>query len=106
MSRITRYVKLVRDGIPEVLSQKGVEHTVRMASTDEREKLLLDKLFEEVTELSESGNPEELADIYEVLSAIMKTKNWDPEDIEKIRLQKLGERGGFENGVILEETKE
>jgi predicted house-cleaning noncanonical NTP pyrophosphatase (MazG superfamily) len=97
------YNKLVRDKIPEILDGKGISYEKRIASPEEYKAELIKKLGEEVKEFSEAGDPEELADILEVVEALKKLPEYAA--IEELRLKKLKERGGFEQGVILKGEK-
>jgi len=63
--------KLVRGRIPEILRSKGLQPVVYTASGEEYRIQLRDKLLEEVEEFIASDNdPEEFADILEVLCAL------------------------------------
>ena len=64
------------------------------------------KLFEEANEFVENDDPEELADLLEVVYAIAKHKNINMEDVENIRLKKREKRGGFEDKIYLEGVEE
>lgn len=99
-----KYDKLVRDNIPEIIRQKGTEPVIHVASEEEYWNKLKGKLSEEVSEFQEAETPEEMADILEVIDAIMKFKGFNREDIEAIKKKKAEERGGFENRIILDES--
>jgi predicted house-cleaning noncanonical NTP pyrophosphatase (MazG superfamily) len=45
-----------------------------------------------------------LADILEVIYRIVKLKGMSKEELEKIRIKKLNERGGFEKNLFLIDT--
>jgi len=62
------------------------------------------KLFEEVTEYQNDKNPEELADILEVIYKIAKLRGISKEQLEKIRIDKVEKRGAFENNLFLIDT--
>src|SRR5262249_32301560 len=49
---------------------------------------------------------EEMADMLEVMHAILKTKEMSFADLEAIRLQKHLEKGGFDKGFFLEKTSQ
>ena len=93
--------KLVRDKIPEIIKQKGESCEFYIADDDEYWERLKDKLFEEINEFFEEESKEELADVFEVLHAIVKHKKFDVEDIKKIRHEKRRKRGGFDKKIIL-----
>lgn len=96
------YNKLVRDKIPDIMNNNGAIPVIR--ELDEQEYLfeLNKKLQEETLEYLESGNVEELADIEEVLLAILKVKNVTNEEFEEIRKTKVLKRGAFNNRIFLE----
>ncbi len=97
------YNKLVRDKIPEILQRKGVSYEKRIASPEEYKEELVKKLVEEVGEFTEAGDPEELADVLEVIEALRKLPEYDK--VEDLRLQKREERGGFDEKIILRGEK-
>jgi predicted house-cleaning noncanonical NTP pyrophosphatase (MazG superfamily) len=99
-----KYDKLVRDLIPDIIAAKGQKVIAHFASQDEYELRLRAKLQEEVTEFLESGAPEELADIMEVVHALGNVAGLNPAGLEKVRAAKAAERGGFEKKIILEEA--
>jgi predicted house-cleaning noncanonical NTP pyrophosphatase (MazG superfamily) len=97
--------KLVRDKIAEfVFKERGEVLTTRLASEEEMLSLLKNKLVEEASEvLNATSNDnliEELADVLEVLKALIVKQNI-AEEVFKKREDKCLERGGFDNGVIL-----
>ncbi|MCK5416768.1 nucleoside triphosphate pyrophosphohydrolase [Candidatus Parcubacteria bacterium] len=94
------YYKLVRDKIPEIIEAKGINSINHIASDEEYENALLNKLKEEVQEFVEDSCEEEMADIMEVIYAILKQKQFSFEDVEKIRKKKAKERGAFEKRII------
>lgn len=97
------YNKLVRDKIPEILDAKGISYEKRIASPEEYKAELITKLNEEVGEFTAAGDPEELADVLEVLAALRALPEYA--DVEAIRLKKLEERGGFAGRIILKGEK-
>lgn len=101
---MTIYNKLVRDLIPEIIAAKGQEAKTHIAEREEYEQKLREKLQEEVLEFMESGTPEELADILEVVYALGAVAGVDMAQLENIRKKKADERGGFTRRVVLEES--
>lgn len=99
------YNKLVRDLIPEVIKATGKECDIEIAAKEDRAELLEDKLMEEVNEYIADKNLEELADIMEVLFGIAHNLGYSEEDLLKKREEKLKERGGFKDGIVLKSVK-
>ena len=101
------YNKLVRDKIPEIINQnEGRSCKTRILDNDEYLLELNKKIQEELTEYLESGDIEELADIEEVLRAILDSKGISYEDFEKIRQEKVNKRGAFKDRIYLEGLEE
>ena len=98
------YHKLVRDRILEIIRKNGREPKSHVADEREYWLKLKEKLQEEVDEFKLSENPEELADILEVLYAIRDAKGVDWNELENLRAKKWEERGGFQDRIILEEA--
>ena len=96
------YNKLVRDKIPEIVKSNGETAKTRILSDNEYLDELNKKIQEELVEYLESGEIEELADIEEVLSAILDAKNVTHEEFEKIRINKSQKRGAFKEKIFLE----
>lgn len=95
------YYKLVRDKIPEIIEKSGKKASTYILSDQEYVVYLERKLDEEVQEYHESKNPEELADILEVLISLAKTKGYSFEELVKLQEQKASERGGFSKKILL-----
>ena len=75
--------------------------------SDEDYIFLLDqKLNEELAEYQESKSLEELADLLEVIQAVVKARGWTVEDLERVRADKATKRGGFEKKILLKEVQE
>jgi len=100
------YHKLVRDKIPQIIEQGGNHCVTEILPQDAYVQKLEEKLQEELTEYLQSKEPEELADLLEVLQALLKARNISWEELEKLRLQKHAERGGFDGRVLLKTVTE
>lgn len=100
-----KYNKLVRDKIPDIIRGNSDIPVTHIADDKEYSKKLLEKLQEEVDEYLKDNSVEELADILEVLHALAKTHGISVKELDDIRVKKLKERGGFEDKIILDETK-
>ena len=99
-----KYNKAIRDKIPEIIQKDGCSCNVRTLSDDDFLKHLEKKLSEEVTEYQNDKNPEELADILEIIYRIAQLKGVSKEKLEKIRIKKSEERGGFDKNLFLIDT--
>lgn len=102
LKKIKFYNKLVRDNIPEIMIKNGANPVTHILSDDEYLKELNKKLLEEVNEYLESEDILELADIEEVLLAILDTKKINKDEFEKIRTDKVKKRGAFKKKIYLE----
>jgi predicted house-cleaning noncanonical NTP pyrophosphatase (MazG superfamily) len=94
--------KLVRDKIPQIVVASG--HTPTTHTLDEENYVieLINKLREETAEFAEDLSLEELADVQEVVLALVQAIGETKEALEEVRAQKADERGGFENRIYLE----
>ncbi|MBI1759042.1 MAG: nucleoside triphosphate pyrophosphohydrolase [Actinobacteria bacterium] len=93
-------VKLVRDKIPQIIRDTGVEPVTRVADAGEYRSLLRAKLVEEVDEFLAADDPGELADVLEVLLALASDLGVDRDQLEKLRAAKAFERGGFGDRIV------
>lgn len=101
-----RYHKLVRDNIPEIIEKSGKRCVIRALDEGEYLDMLDAKLNEELAEYQESKSMEEIADLLEVVHAVVKARGSSMEEIEKIRLQKAEKRGAFEKRILLESVED
>ena len=98
------YHKLVRDRIPEIIEADG--KTCVCETLSDYISLLDRKLNEELAEYQESKSLEELADLLEVIRAVVKARGWTVEELEQVRTEKATKRGGFEKKILLKEVQE
>jgi predicted house-cleaning noncanonical NTP pyrophosphatase (MazG superfamily) len=101
---MTRYEKLVRDRVPDIIRSKGTEPVTHVASPEEYARKLRAKLDEEVAEYDASGKPEELADVIEVLYAMAEHDGISRKQLDALREKKAAERGRFSERIILDES--
>ena len=99
-----KYNKLVRDKIPEYIKSKGGNAIFHVADEKEYWLKLKEKLLEEVNEFLNSESEEEMADILEVIDAIINYKKFNKEELEKVKNKKSEEKGKFQDKIILDES--
>ena len=103
---MAEFNKVIRDKIPEIIQKDG--HTCNVQSLSD-EKFIIEiekKLSEEVIEYQNDKTPEELADILEVIYKIALLKGISKDELEKIRVKKLEDKGGFAKNLFLIDTSQ
>lgn len=98
--------KLVRDRIPEIIEKSGKKASIKTLSEAEYLDMLDIKLKEELDEYLFDKSMEEIADLLEVIHAVVTARNSSMEEVERIRLQKKEKRGGFEEKIFLESVED
>jgi predicted house-cleaning noncanonical NTP pyrophosphatase (MazG superfamily) len=96
--------KLVRDLIPEIIRQAGRQCDSIILSESEYRQALRDKLLEEAQEAATANREdliEELADLLDVIDALIESHHISQESIVLTRDQKRAEKGGFTQKVKL-----
>lgn len=101
-----QYNKAVRDRIPDIIRASGKECEVKVLAKDEFVEALAQKLQEELDEYRQSGDVAELADLVEVVYAIVEHKGISMADFERLREEKLRARGGFKKRLLLTWVRE
>ncbi len=100
------YNKLIRDKNVEIMENLGhnVEYEIL---DDERYNVELDKkLKEEVNEYLADYSVEEMADVMEVIYAMLDYRGITMEEVEKARIEKRNRKGAFKNKVFLKTVEE
>ena len=100
------YQKLVRDRIPEIIEADGKTCVMETLSDSRYLEMLDAKLAEELAEYQESKSLEELADLLEVMRAVVQARGWTWGQLEQVRQEKAMQRGGFEKKILLKEVIE
>ena len=101
MKKIT-HNKLVRDLIPQIIEKDGKKAIFTKIIDSELNEALVKKLSEEGQEFLEAMNMEELADILEIVHALIELNDFQLVDVEQIRKSKQEQRGAFKQGFFLE----
>lgn len=111
MAKTKRFTfeKLVRDKIPALLQERGAFVHGRFLEGDEYIKSLKAKMVEEAIEVQEAlDNREllsELADVFEVMNALLGASGFSHRDLEVAAHEKRLERGGFEQKFYIAEVE-
>lgn len=100
------YYKLARDRIPEIIEAGGKTCVTEILSGERYLEMLDMKMNEELAEYQESKSLEELADLLEVMRAVVNARGWTLEELERVRADKAAKRGGFEKKILLKEVIE
>ena len=102
--RVTRN-KLVRDRIPDIIEHNGHQPVTRVLDEDGFLAELLAKLVEEAQEVhaaSAKDLPSELADVLEVLQAIVEATGMTWEELLTVAADKRAQRGAFNHRLFLQ----
>lgn len=100
------YDKLIRDKIPEIIEQSGKKCIVEVMDNDTYIEYLDQKLNEELAEYHQDKSIEELADLLEVMYAVVVARGYSVEELERKRLDKAEKRGAFEKRLLLKSVSE
>ncbi len=106
MSKKKTYNKLVRDKIPDIIRADGKTCLCETLSQGEYLRCLDEKLNEELTEYQESKSLEELADLLEVMMAVVKARGYTWEQLTALCKKKREDRGGFDKKILLKEVQD
>ena len=105
---IREFHKLVRDKVPDKISDGGERVDVRTLKGDYLNKALKEKLVEEAIEVLDTRDYnsllEELADVQEVISSILEQVGSSPIEVANLQKRKREKSGGFSKGIVLEGT--
>lgn len=105
MKKVVKYNKLIRDRIPEIIKEAGWKPEIRTLGEKEFLNALKKKVVEEAGELIEAkdkkGISEEIADIQELLDALISEMKMTKSEIKKLQTAKREKRGGFKKRLFL-----
>ena len=102
------YNKLVRDKIPQIIESSEKQTEIRVLDDAEYKSMLNIKLQEELDEFIKAKEDEqitELADLVEIVYAILEHKGISIEEFERVRQEKKEKRGGFGDRILLVKVK-
>ena len=95
------YNKLVRNRIPELIEAQNESPDYIILDDESYEKMLEEKLDEEVREYHQDKTIEELVDILEVVIALCESRGFSKEELIKIYQNKHQDKGGFSDKIYL-----
>ncbi len=108
---IKLYNKLVRDNVPSIIEASGKKCRTEIMDEEQYMTKLVEKLHEELGEFEtqfDAFNDEEaikeLADLTDVIMAIISSIGVSDEAFERIRNAKKTLNGGFDNKILLLEV--
>ena len=104
MSTKKIYNRLVRDRIPEIIKSSGKQCTFETLSDAAYIAMLDAKLDEELAAYQKSKSLEELADLLEVMGAVVKARGYTWDDLTAVRRKRRAEYGGFEKRIFLKDV--
>jgi predicted house-cleaning noncanonical NTP pyrophosphatase (MazG superfamily) len=107
MKKTFKFDKLIRDKLHKRMVDIGIDVTLKYPlCKDELIHYFKNKVLEEAQEVVDAQSRcdmiEELADLTEVLHAIAKIFDLTLGEIENARKQKFAEKGGFDDGVVVD----
>ncbi len=100
----TVHNKLVRDRIPEIIEASGKSCRIKVLDENDYLAALDEKLSEELQEYLQDKSMEELADLLEVIRAVIAARGSTYEQVEALRKAKAEQRGAFNERLWLIDT--
>jgi predicted house-cleaning noncanonical NTP pyrophosphatase (MazG superfamily) len=103
------YNKLVRDRIPEIIRSHGHQPITRVLDDGQYQAALLAKLLEEAQEARSAPAedlPSELADVLEVLQALVSAQGMRWDELLSVAASKRAQRGAFADRIFLEHVEQ
>lgn len=104
MARTVKHNKLVRDYLPEIIVQQGGTPLVEQLNLDDFKHELKKKLHEIAAEVYETGQVDDLVEILELVYTLAGLAGVNEPQLDELRNQKLVERGGYGQRLLLIET--
>ncbi|EKE20779.1 MAG: hypothetical protein ACD_7C00489G0010 [uncultured bacterium] len=107
LDKENEYPKLVRDKIPEVVKENSgkIIKTRILEDDEEYSQFLMKKVEEEAHELANAEDKEhvmeEVADVLELIDAILEFNGADLETVRKVQKEKAEKRGGFKKRLLM-----
>ena len=93
--------KLVRDNIPSIIREKGIDVSYEILDDSSYAKQLKIKLMEELYEFIDTDDITELCDLLEVIICILKFKDIQWSAFETLLTEKRNSNGSFVDRIFL-----
>lgn len=106
MKKTTQYNKLVRDRIPERIEKSGNHAEVTVLDEKTYREALDNKLQEKLDEYRTQHSLEALADLLEIMGAVVTAQGFTWNDLRQVRQKKQAEYGGFNKQLFLKTVTE
>lgn len=103
---IYTYNKLIRDNNVKLMEDKGCKVSCETLDDKRYGEELDKKLKEEVNEYLSDYNIEEMADVMEVIYAILDFRGITMEEVENVRIKKRERKGAFKKKIFLKTVEE
>lgn len=100
------YNKLIRDNNVKLMEDKGCKVCYEILDDKKYGEELDKKLKEEVNEYIADYNIEEMADVMEVIYAILDFRGITMEEVENVRMKKRERKGAFKKKIFLKTVEE
>lgn len=100
------YNKLIRDNNVKLMEDKGCKVSYETLDDKRYGEELDKKLKEEVNEYLADYNIEEMADVMEVIYAILDFRGITMEEVENVRMKKRERKGAFKKKIFLKTVEE
>lgn len=103
------YNKLIRDKIPEIIVREGKTCDIEVLNDVDYKQALRNKIIEEGEEVRTASDDElitEIADLYEVIDALIAVYGLSQSDIIQKQQERRESRGGFEKRLKLISTSD
>ena len=106
VEKVTWHHKLTRNRTPEIIASKGNVPVTRILHDEEFLDALHVNFQEEVTAYLKLNTAEKLAEILEVMYAIIRYHGVTQQELELLRCEKARNAGTFDQKIYLECVKE
>lgn len=103
MIRLTEDGELVRNRVPDIVDDDGVDVETHTAEGDEEVHRMCRQLRCAVDSFAKSGEVTALADVLDLVERLEEVSDLDPDEIEAVRDVKENQLGSYSEGVVIEE---